>query len=52
MDDDTIAGLTTTSLLTTRSTGADSVTARFEWWNAVGAYDAAKIVDVTGALAA
>ena len=37
--------------MTTTSTGADAVTAWFEWWNAVWGYDV-EIVNVTGALAA
>jgi sarcosine oxidase, subunit alpha len=37
--------------VTTTSTGADAVTAWFEWWNAVWGYEA-EIVNVTGALAA
>jgi len=37
--------------VTTTSTGADAVTAWFEWWNAVWGYEA-EIVNATGALAA
>ena len=52
MDDGTIARLADDLYyVTTTSTGADSVTAWFEWWNAVWGYDA-EIVNVTGALAA
>ena len=52
MDDGTIARLDDDLFyVTTTSTGADSVTAWFEWWNAVWGYDA-EIVNVTGALAA
>jgi len=52
MDDGTIARLTDDLYyVTTTSTGADSVTAWFEWWNAVWGYEA-EIVNVTGALAA
>ncbi len=52
MDDGTIARLAEDLFyVTTTSTGADSVTAWFEWWNAVWGYDA-EIVNVTGALAA
>jgi len=52
MDDGTIARLTDdVYYVTTTSTGADSVTAWFEWWNAVWGYEA-EIVNVTGALAA
>jgi sarcosine oxidase subunit alpha len=52
MDDGTIARLAEDLYyVTTTSTGADSVTAWFEWWNAVWGYDA-EIVNVTGALAA
>ena len=52
MDDGTIARLADDLFyVTTTSTGADSVTAWFEWWNAVWGYDA-EIVNVTGALAA
>jgi sarcosine oxidase, subunit alpha len=52
MDDGTIARLADDRFyVTTTSTGADAVTAWFEWWNAVWGYDA-EIVNVTGALAA
>ncbi|MFO7573480.1 MAG: 2Fe-2S iron-sulfur cluster-binding protein [Gaiellaceae bacterium] len=52
MDDGTIARLADDLYyVTTTSTGADSVTAWFEWWNAVWGYDA-EIVNVTGALTA
>jgi sarcosine oxidase subunit alpha len=52
MDDGTIARLAGDLFyVTTTSTGADAVTAWFEWWNAVWGYDA-EIVNVTGALAA
>ncbi len=52
MDDGTIARLADDLFyVTTTSTGADSVTAWFEWWNAVWGYEA-EIVNVTGALAA
>jgi sarcosine oxidase subunit alpha len=52
MDDGTIARLTDDLFyVTTTSTGADAVTAWFEWWNAVWGYEA-EIVNVTGALAA
>jgi sarcosine oxidase, subunit alpha len=52
MDDGTIARLAEDFYyVTTTSTGADAVTAWFEWWNAVWGYDA-QIVNVTGALAA
>jgi sarcosine oxidase, subunit alpha len=52
MDDGTIARLADDLYyVTTTSTGADSVTAWFEWWNAVWGYQA-EIVNVTGALAA
>ena len=52
MDDGTIARLADDLYyVTTTSTGADAVTAWFEWWNAVWGYDA-EIVNVTGALAA
>ncbi len=52
MDDGTIARLADDLFyVTTTSTGADAVTAWFEWWNAVWGYDA-EIVNVTGALAA
>jgi sarcosine oxidase subunit alpha len=52
MDDGTIARLAEDLFyVTTTSTGADAVTAWFEWWNAVWGYDA-EIVNVTGALAA
>src|SRR5688572_2723773 len=52
MDDGTVARLADDLFyVTTTSTGADSVTAWFEWWNAVWGYEA-EIVNVTGALAA
>jgi sarcosine oxidase, subunit alpha len=52
MDDGTIARLAhDLYYVTTTSTGADSVLAWFEWWNAVWGHDA-EIVNVTGALAA
>ena len=52
MDDGTIARLADDLFyVTTTSTGADAVTAWFDWWNAVWGYDA-EIVNVTGALAA
>ena len=52
MDDGTVARLDDDLYyVTTTSTGADTVTAWFEWWNAVWGYDA-EIVNVTGALAA
>jgi sarcosine oxidase, subunit alpha len=52
MDDGTIARLAENLFyVTTTSTGADAVTAWFEWWNTVWGYDA-EIVNVTGALAA
>ncbi len=52
MDDGTVARLADDRFyVTTTSTGADAVTAWFEWWNAVWGYDA-EIVNVTGALAA
>jgi sarcosine oxidase subunit alpha len=52
MDDGTIARLgDDLYYVTTTSTGADAVTAWFEWWNAVWGYEA-EIVNVTGALAA
>jgi sarcosine oxidase, subunit alpha len=52
MDDGTIARLADDLYyVTTTSTGADAVTAWFEWWNAVWGYDA-EIVNVTGAIAA
>jgi sarcosine oxidase subunit alpha len=52
MDDGTVARLTDDLYyVTTTSTGADAVTAWFEWWNAVWGYDA-EILNVTGALAA
>ncbi|MGH3064874.1 MAG: 2Fe-2S iron-sulfur cluster-binding protein, partial [Gaiellaceae bacterium] len=48
MDDGTIARLADDLYyVTTTSTGADAVTAWFEWWNAVWGYDA-EIVNVTG----
>ena len=52
MDDGTVARLADDLYyVTTTSTGADAVTAWFEWWNAVWGYDA-EIVNVTGALCA
>jgi sarcosine oxidase subunit alpha len=52
MDDGTIARLAGDIFyVTTTSTGADAVTAWFEWWNAVWGYEA-EIVSVTGAIAA
>jgi sarcosine oxidase subunit alpha len=52
MDDGTIARLADDLFyVTTTSTGADAVTAWFEWWNAVWGYEA-EILNVTGALAA
>jgi sarcosine oxidase, subunit alpha len=52
MDDGTIARLADDLYyVTTTSTGADAVTAWFEWWNAVWGYEA-EILNVTGALAA
>ncbi|MBA2642916.1 MAG: (2Fe-2S)-binding protein, partial [Actinobacteria bacterium] len=52
MDDGTVARLADDLYyVTTTSSGSDSVTAWFEWWNAVWGYDA-EIVNVTGALAA
>ena len=52
MDDGTIARLAEDLFyVTTTSTGADAVTAWFEWWNAVWGYEA-EIVNVTGAIAA
>ena len=52
MDDGTVARLDDgLYYVTTTSTGADAVTAWFEWWNAVWGYEA-EIVNVTGALAA
>jgi sarcosine oxidase subunit alpha len=52
MDDGTVARLADDLYyVTTTSTGADAVTAWFEWWNAVWGHDA-EIVNVTGALAA
>jgi sarcosine oxidase, subunit alpha len=52
MDDGTIARLDDDLYyVTTTSTGADAVTAWFEWWNAVWSYEA-EIVNVTGAIAA
>ena len=52
MDDGTIARLADDLYyVTTTSTGADAVTAWFEWWNAVWGYQA-EIVNVTGAIAA
>ena len=52
MDDGTIARLGEDLFyVTTTSTGADAVTAWFEWWNAVWGFEA-EIVNVTGALAA
>jgi sarcosine oxidase subunit alpha len=52
MDDGTIARLDDDLFyVTTTSTGADAVTAWFEWWNAVWGYEV-EIVNVTGTLAA
>ena len=52
MDDGTIARLADDLYyVTTTSTGADAVTAWFEWWNAVWGYQA-EIVNVTGAISA
>ena len=52
MDDGTIARLADDLYyVTTTSTGADAVTAWFEWWNAVWGYEA-EIVNVTGAISA
>ena len=52
MDDGTVARLADDLYyVTTTSTGADAVTAWFEWWNAVWGYEA-EIVNVSGALAA
>jgi sarcosine oxidase subunit alpha len=52
MDDGTVARLADDLFyVTTTSTGADAVTAWFEWWNEVWGYEA-EIVNVTGALAA
>ncbi len=52
MDDGTVARLSEDLFyVTTTSTGADAVTAWFEWWNAVWGYDA-EIVNVTGGLSA
>jgi len=52
MDDGTIARLADDLYyVTTTSTGADAVTAWFEWWNAVWGYEA-EVVNVTGAIAA
>jgi len=52
MDDGTVGRLSEELYyVTTTSTGADSVTAWFEWWNAVWGYEA-EIVNVTGTLAA
>ncbi|HEX2346465.1 MAG TPA: 2Fe-2S iron-sulfur cluster-binding protein [Gaiellaceae bacterium] len=52
MDDGTIARLAGDIFyVTTTSTGADAVTAWFEWWNAAWGYEA-EIVSVTGAIAA
>ena len=52
MDDGTVARLADDLYyVTTTSTGADAVTAWFEWWNAVWGYGV-DIVNVTGALAA
>jgi sarcosine oxidase, subunit alpha len=52
MDDGTVARLSEDLYyVTTTSTGADAVTAWFEWWNAVWGYGA-EIVNVTGALTA
>ena len=48
MDDGTIARLADDLFyVTTTSTGADAVTAWFEWWNAIWGYEA-EIVNVTG----
>ncbi|MGI8479779.1 MAG: 2Fe-2S iron-sulfur cluster-binding protein [Gaiellaceae bacterium] len=52
MDDGTVGRLSEELYyVTTTSTGADSVTAWFEWWNAVWGYEA-EIGNVTGGLAA
>ncbi len=52
MDDGTVARLSDDLFyVTTTSSGAESVTAWFEWWNAVWGYEA-EIVNVTGALCA
>jgi sarcosine oxidase subunit alpha len=52
MDDGTVARLADDLYyVTTTSTGADAVTAWFEWWNEVWGYEA-EIVNVTGAIAA
>ena len=52
MDDGTVARLRDDLYyVTTTSTGADAVTAWFEWWNAVWGLEA-EIVNVTGALSA
>ena len=52
MDDGTVVRLADDLFyVTTTSTGADAVTAWFEWWNAVWGYEA-EIVNVTGTLAA
>ena len=52
MDDGTVARLADDLYyVTTTSTGADAVTAWFEWWNAVWGYEA-EIVNVTGAISA
>jgi sarcosine oxidase, subunit alpha len=52
MDDGTVACLRDDLYyVTTTSTGADAVTAWFEWWNAVWGLEA-EIVNVTGALSA
>jgi sarcosine oxidase subunit alpha len=52
MDDGTVARLSDDLFyVTTTSTGSETVTEWFEWWNAVWGYDA-EIVNVTGALAA
>ena len=52
MDDGTVARLGEEQYyVTTTSTGADTVIARFEWWNAVWGLDV-ETVNLTGALAA
>jgi sarcosine oxidase subunit alpha len=52
MDDGTIASLGDDLFyVTTTSTGSESVTEWFEWWNAIWGYDA-EIVNLTGTLAA
>ena len=49
MDDGTVARLGDELFyVTTTSTGSDSVSEWFEWWNAIWGYDA-EIVNVTGA---